>query len=159
MWGRGLKQDIDKQRHPEKYVAPHVGAWIETSLLMSILLKSQVAPHVGAWIETVEVRNPFHRSQVAPHVGAWIETAMRLAMRLSVGSPLMWGRGLKQNEDKFGFCTVSSPLMWGRGLKLDIPVVTLDELKSPLMWGRGLKQEGGTEPQLTVGRPSCGGVD
>ena len=33
-------------------VAPHVGAWIETSTGLSGLTPIPVAPHVGAWIET-----------------------------------------------------------------------------------------------------------
>ena len=33
-------------------VAPHVGAWIETSGNATYLSLSPVAPHVGAWIET-----------------------------------------------------------------------------------------------------------
>ena len=33
-------------------VAPHVGAWIETSLSLWLALLLSVAPHVGAWIET-----------------------------------------------------------------------------------------------------------
>ena len=38
----------------EERVAPHVGAWIETSLTMRSAPASLVAPHVGAWIETAE---------------------------------------------------------------------------------------------------------
>ena len=37
-------------------VAPHVGAWIETSLSWSIMQFVRVAPHVGAWIETCSAR-------------------------------------------------------------------------------------------------------
>ena len=33
-------------------VAPHTGAWIETSSWMPNKRKSIVAPHTGAWIET-----------------------------------------------------------------------------------------------------------
>ena len=33
-------------------VAPYVGAWIETHLLLWTLILSLVAPYVGAWIET-----------------------------------------------------------------------------------------------------------
>ena len=33
-------------------VAPHAGAWIETSILVSFPAEHQVAPHAGAWIET-----------------------------------------------------------------------------------------------------------
>jgi hypothetical protein len=39
-------------------VAPHVGAWIETSQNTGIRAQLTVAPHVGAWIETGnEVKN------------------------------------------------------------------------------------------------------
>ena len=34
------------------YVAPHVGAWIETYLFVLGYEILHVAPHVGAWIET-----------------------------------------------------------------------------------------------------------
>ena len=33
-------------------VAPHTGAWIETSIDATLLPASSVAPHTGAWIET-----------------------------------------------------------------------------------------------------------
>ena len=78
------------------YVAPHVGAWIETCeldksapLVLSLPtwergLKQKgdgqggngdyVAPHVGAWIETHRRLLSTVRETVAPHVGAWIET-------------------------------------------------------------------------------------
>ena len=36
-----------------------------------------VAPHVGAWIETVRALDSFGVIDVAPHVGAWIETSYR----------------------------------------------------------------------------------
>ena len=51
MWERGLKH-LSWLIIVEDYVAPHVGAWIETGgnrLLHQLLA---VAPHVGAWIET-----------------------------------------------------------------------------------------------------------
>ena len=51
MWVRGLKQplggDVDGG-----YVAPYVGAWIETMRFVYLLLYVIVAPYVGAWIET-----------------------------------------------------------------------------------------------------------
>ena len=76
-------------------VAPHVGAWIETSTVLyeepgleslptwerglkpqngSIGLCYNVAPHVGAWIETLSQSKQLDADAVAPHVGAWIET-------------------------------------------------------------------------------------
>ena len=35
-----------------------------------------VAPYVGAWIETLHWSDGNHRFAVAPYVGAWIETAL-----------------------------------------------------------------------------------
>ena len=58
------------------FVAPFVGAWIETEIINDVLLQLEnVAPFVGAWIETI---SPFIWTDhvlVAPFVGAWIETA------------------------------------------------------------------------------------
>jgi len=34
------------------WVAPHAGAWIETTPPASAALDTLVAPHAGAWIET-----------------------------------------------------------------------------------------------------------
>ena len=36
-----------------------------------------VAPHAGAWIETSEIGSSTSKSWVAPHAGAWIEIALR----------------------------------------------------------------------------------
>ena len=95
MWVRGLKL-----HRTEKFlvhrVAPYVGAWIETTVLLSPTSVPLVAPYVGAWIETrlegagnyeykshpMWVRGLKHVlnndvgwiHKVAPYVGAWIET-------------------------------------------------------------------------------------
>ena len=77
-------------------VAPHAGAWIETTWngLRNSQRKSHpmrvrglkpvtgpntslaytVAPHAGAWIETKQLYSKIERGEVAPHAGAWIET-------------------------------------------------------------------------------------
>ena len=39
-------------------------------------MMATVAPRVGAWIETHLVLNCFNVCQVAPRVGAWIETSV-----------------------------------------------------------------------------------
>ena len=52
MWVRGLKPDFNKYSKMSYFVAPHVGAWIETRLKLVSCCLSLVAPHVGAWIET-----------------------------------------------------------------------------------------------------------
>ena len=54
MWVRGLKLFCVLARTPPSNVAPHVGAWIETSKDNPSDTQSDVAPHVGAWIETRE---------------------------------------------------------------------------------------------------------
>ena len=51
-WERGLKQKGDGQGGNGDYVAPHVGAWIETHRRLLSTVRETVAPHVGAWIET-----------------------------------------------------------------------------------------------------------
>ena len=43
---------IDKAAGTLEFVAPRVGAWIETRKWMKSLRSSNVAPRVGAWIET-----------------------------------------------------------------------------------------------------------
>ena len=55
-------------------VAPHAGAWIETSALQMQLNPKAVAPHAGAWIETGWIIGVRIDRAVAPHAGAWIET-------------------------------------------------------------------------------------
>ena len=52
VWVRGLKQDVRKGKGTRGYVAPRVGAWIETFIIKSYRLIPVVAPRVGAWIET-----------------------------------------------------------------------------------------------------------
>mgnify|MGYP006890224289 CR=1 FL=1 len=57
-----------------KYVAPRVGAWIETDEPRRANPSARVAPRVGAWIETFFIRFLRGIIVVAPRVGAWIET-------------------------------------------------------------------------------------
>ena len=51
-------------------VAPHAGAWIETTGSWSPQGRSDVAPHAGAWIETSRGVLPRGSFAVAPHAGA-----------------------------------------------------------------------------------------
>ena len=96
-----------------------MGAWIETAYWLKDSERSWVAPYVGAWIETAEhyalrlsgsshpmwVRglklSIFAQTicfiHVAPYVGAWIETKGMSGMKkCSPRSHPMWVRGLKQ---------------------------------------------------------------
>ena len=58
----------------EEYVAPRVGAWIETIVESTPRMDTDVAPRVGAWIETAYLAIACFCWLVAPRVGAWIET-------------------------------------------------------------------------------------
>ena len=52
MWVRGLKLRYPYWQARFLWVAPYVGAWIETIDLGEVQNKYKVAPYVGAWIET-----------------------------------------------------------------------------------------------------------
>ena len=101
---RGLKLIVLAECHVT-HVAPYVGAWIETTQVVTTLRKclshptwvrglkprlhgSQcqnvfVAPYVGAWIETECIRFYHISLCVAPYVGAWIETTRDLKLNQS----------------------------------------------------------------------------
>ena len=51
---RGLKHPDVNNNINNNSVAPHAGAWIETSCLEALYTMYKVAPHAGAWIETVD---------------------------------------------------------------------------------------------------------
>ena len=79
-----------------KYVAPCVGAWIETANTKATVLTDIVAPCVGAWIETPVQGCESRYVHVAPCVGAWIET-IHLRYEYSIRWSLpAWERGLKR---------------------------------------------------------------
>ena len=50
-WVRGLKFVGLSDEDVMRFVAPHVGAWIEIPLSVRLFGQLRVAPHVGAWIE------------------------------------------------------------------------------------------------------------
>ena len=52
MRARGLKQRVAYYDENQNIVAPHAGAWIETTPYIIPLNPKKVAPHAGAWIET-----------------------------------------------------------------------------------------------------------
>ncbi len=57
MQGRGLKQNMPCDCLLRYCVAPHAGAWIETSCNLPYNQGLYVAPHAGAWIETIYQTN------------------------------------------------------------------------------------------------------
>ena len=71
---RGLKLESGFGEEEEGFVAPRVGAWIETFDGGTVINTPIVAPRVGAWIETRSFKRYQCSNGVAPRVGAWIET-------------------------------------------------------------------------------------
>ena len=51
-WVRGLKLCYPCKDGVVLFVAPYVGAWIETPMIIQVIRNYLVAPYVGAWIET-----------------------------------------------------------------------------------------------------------
>ena len=79
------------------FVAPRVGAWIETLLHTRGNAAANVAPRVGAWIETVSLSVCLFVCLVAPRVGAWIETMLLIRRLIILQSHPVWVRGLKHD--------------------------------------------------------------
>ena len=73
-----------------------------------------VAPYVGAWIETLWCWLFERDSKVAPYVGAWIETYKAVLILAQVLSHPTWVRGLKLNtsEKNWGECVAPYVGAW-----------------------------------------------
>ena len=147
----------------QKRVAPHVGAWIETSTMGWLILCLDVAPHVGAWIETqlcdaVDIGRKSHPTwvrglkpgcravqhglhPVAPHVGAWIETVQKITVFSQKASHPTWVRGLKPTQISSPPASFASHPTWVRGLKQKLLAGTIKGCSSHPTWVRGLKPE------------------
>ena len=78
---------------------------------------SQVAPHAGAWIETSKMAELALPPHVAPHAGAWIETFPKDWAAIDALSPLTQGRGSKLDQHGVPVRVWRSPLTQGRGSK------------------------------------------
>ena len=74
VWVRGLKLNAPVGQKEVLYVAPCMGAWIETRFFLHLTIHTYVAPCMGAWIETKLLPLCPFRHTVAPCMGAWIET-------------------------------------------------------------------------------------
>ena len=58
-WVRGLKPLTLHRNIGLNFVAPYVGAWIETEASCAREKVRRVAPYVGAWIETLSMTESF----------------------------------------------------------------------------------------------------
>ena len=80
-------------------------------------MSNYVAPRVGAWIETYNFLYILMAIFVAPRVGAWIETFTRSFCAFIPSSHPVWVRGLKQETPLTFLNAVLSHPVWVRGLK------------------------------------------
>ena len=82
-WVRGLKRAYCVTMHPDKGVAPYVGAWIETSCRP--VNKADIAWSHPTWVrglKLITIAQSGSQVSVAPYVGAWIETNPRCHQQL-----------------------------------------------------------------------------
>ena len=71
---RGLKQKAFAFKNPLLLVAPHAGAWIETTYNTDSLPLVRSHPMRVRGLKLLLLLVMVHLVQVAPHAGAWIET-------------------------------------------------------------------------------------
>ena len=119
MWVRGLKQSRIFHRLAQYHVAPRVGAWIETRILLCLNTINSVAPRVGAWIETWAGDN-FVTKIVGSHP-VWVRGLKPLLLLSDIIVPLshpVWVRGLKHAFRCGIVQRYTSHPVWVRGLKL-----------------------------------------
>src|SRR5690606_31950158 len=101
----------------------------------------RVAPHAGAWIETSRRGRASVRSYgVAPHAGAWIETVVRANGVISVSSRPTRARGLKLLCGQRVRVDAMSRPTRARGLKLVGALAPTAKRASRPTRARGLKQ-------------------
>ena len=109
-------------------VAPHPGAWIETSPRQSYGQGSGRRPPPGG----VD-RNPCAQDAarypraVAPHPGAWIETRHATSSKPTISSPPTRGRGSKRSQVHKSISARMSPPTRGRGSKQKHPGISIPD--------------------------------
>jgi len=118
-WARGLKRLQKIRMLSFKFVAPRVGARIETIVVMLYeeALNGWSRP---AWARGLKHTNPSllnFQEPVAPRVGARIETLGHFQARAHIMSRPAWARGLKLSPAADVAGGFWSRPAWARGLK------------------------------------------
>ncbi len=117
MRARGLKRLFRESLRNNLVVAPHAGAWIETSTFYKRLPAEHVAPHAGAWIETgVFPRSGLQRGS-RPMRARGLKPVKSHSKSTALSSRPMRARGLKPMEGDFYGISAPSRPMRARGLK------------------------------------------
>ena len=91
MWVRGLKLQGEQHATQVHGVAPYVGAWIETRLLLHLRTNSASHPMWVRGLKHLTRLTSLRREKVAPYVGAWIETNNRHRKWIRVRSRTLCG--------------------------------------------------------------------
>ena len=77
MRGRGLKPDESVRDFALSRLAPHAGAWIETTNFDTAFYPfSKSPPMRGRGLKHKLAIQLYDEGKVAPHAGAWIETTL-----------------------------------------------------------------------------------
>ena len=100
------------------WVAPYVGAWIETASITSS--SGSGAASLPTWERGLKLRlyQPCAlQFSVAPYVGAWIETVLSIVDNVQDESLPTWERGLKLTGFMNAINGNLSLPTWERGLK------------------------------------------
>ena len=92
---RGLKHECMRSLHSHPGSHPTWVRGLKLSCLIISVMVTFVAPYVGAWIETLSLMVIHDEYGVAPYVGAWIETLPVKALVYRMMSHPTWVRGLK----------------------------------------------------------------
>ena len=71
---RGLKLSVTYRGFLERQVAPHAGAWIETTVAREFVIALPSLPTRERGLKQGAYTTPNGVVSVAPHAGAWIET-------------------------------------------------------------------------------------
>ena len=94
-WVRGLKLDLWLGIDFTLYVAPYVGAWIETHTNIVDCTCHKSHPTWVRGLKQNEGSRIDNANKVAPYVGAWIETNEQALLAHTQKSHPTWVRGLK----------------------------------------------------------------
>ena len=90
----------DQKSTSVRWIAPYVGAWVETDKTNLINQRRAIAPSMGAWIETASQACNWQEIVIAPCMGAWIETQFAQMLYCSnILSLPAWERELKFWQD------------------------------------------------------------
>ena len=124
---RGLKL-VDTTRHRSSCVAPHTGAWIETSVKAAFMASIQSHPTRVRGLKRQKPVYTRHHHGVAPHTGAWIETLVKFAIVISFCVAPHTGAWIETTQRKIGVSDKVSHPTRVRGLKPSSPAIDNENL-------------------------------